>query len=321
MAMFAYVRHCRHGVAAVAEAPVQWFLESLVHRTVENVDMLTLIKRFVRRVTVVQRAFRRLSLMRSARADAMLRFFLASELIDEAEMPLSVRPDLQSEATQAQTHDTKQRRKTFQKRSSTGRSESKRLENVEKGLRDSADCSGQPAYIRDYKGEELLPLAVRKYVLYQHVTEMQQTLSSRQHKWNQERIENQIEEDLHRMGLTNEEHPRLMEQRPHVFELNRLRPLYAETYNAYIRGDFRSLLHDLRRRMRKTFAAWRRVVQHISPISDALTMVKDMAKENMSAAQARPRQGQRKTMIGQSMTGQRKPIESIKRTMTAAFDL
>jgi hypothetical protein len=116
-----------------------------------------------------------------------------------------------------------------------------------------------PACARDYKGTELLPDFVKKKVLTQHVYEMQHTFYARLTEWTRRKIEAQEAEDLHAMGFTDlDAQPRFLEPRPKPLEVGRLKGLYADTYDAWLRGDFRAMVMDRTRLTKKYFGVWRR---------------------------------------------------------------
>jgi len=121
------------------------------------------------------------------------------------------------------------------------------------------DLSDLPAFVRDYKGNEPLPLCVRKKVLYEHVVDMQLSFWSRLKEWEEHRKSHQLEEDLANMGMLQESDLAAVDsqRRPLAIEFERLEGLYATTYEAFVRGDFRSLIYNERRHLKKSFGFWR----------------------------------------------------------------
>lgn len=304
--------------------------------------MITIIKRFVGRVRIVQRGFRRMMRMRQARVEALLVFFLQDGLIDDdqklfiqmhagaqdfpsshkrrasskitrktiampavQEVPPSDPPapaktaSVKPQPTGAKRHSppslpgsqpTAERTTT---RASVMQPTAERTECMDPSI------SHLPPYVRDYRGtDEPIPLAVRKVVLLDHVTEMQMSLAHRLAQWKANERERQIALDLVNMGFTADaeeaDADAEQEHRPRCIELHRLKDLYSNTYDAWQRGAYKSMLFDMERRTKKAFSVWRKVTQNKGSTAARTSVIEDETTKHYNASQTRSHNEERK---------------------------
>jgi hypothetical protein len=315
--MIAFTRHSRIGIHNMAQAPLRWFMRSYAQKFQEP-DMLSLLKLFLGRVKLVQRAFRKLLIIRQARVEALMCHFLAADFVaEDAKQGIVPEhdfeeqedkcmrnqkshgatlhvPDMKSRAkaqpvvrrlslggarSEVSEDDpqAKSTRRVSSKESTrrlsskesprdelrkpTRRESTRRTSRDRKAFAESESTSRVPAYVRDYRGVELLPDFLRLKVLREHVYEMQYSFASRMRAFEKRKKDRQIAQDLHDMGFEAEGY--YEEQRPRPIELRRLKKLYSNTYDRYLHGDFKSLIHLRDRMMEKYFRAWRRIMLHI----------------------------------------------------------
>jgi len=112
-------------------------------------------------------------------------------------------------------------------------------------------------FVQDFKGEELLPDYIRLHVLQWHVRLMQHSLPKRLAAWRKHLKETQMEQDLSYMGFGDKSAWSV--PRPRALELDRLKELYAESYDKWLRGGFRHVVHSRKRLLGNFFSIWRRM--------------------------------------------------------------
>ncbi|CAJ1338722.1 unnamed protein product, partial [Effrenium voratum] len=109
-------------------------------------------------------------------------------------------------------------------------------------------------------GKEVIPHYIRSYVVQKHVREMHQSYCQRYADWQRRKQELAVDIDLNKMtGVGDTDKLREIEVVPMKVEVSRIRDLYDETYNTYIKNGFKSLTHSVRRQWRKVLHGWRRV--------------------------------------------------------------
>merc|ERR1712232_1429087 len=121
-----------------------------------------------------------------------------------------------------------------------------------------------PTFVQHYCGEELLPRVVRHAVLLEHVKEMQRSYTKRLEEWAHQLREFDIEWAATHVSMQPsmeflEEQP----ERPQVIEVGHMKDLYARTYDLYLEGHFRSLMHRQAVQQKVVFKGCKRVV-HLS---------------------------------------------------------
>lgn len=325
MALPASTRHLRPAAYAVITPRIKWFLH--VHALSKELpDVSGMVKRFLGRVRLVQRNFRRLRLSQAARTEALMNRFHAAEFIDmpveahhESFHPSRTFPKSKHRQSPDKGLDRKTPRKTqaaehiaatprgprrgsnvtapptpqmhaTQPRQSTGvphtpqmhPTPSSRMRKLGKRLsigdidpllsNESGDhrrrsvtlADGEHAFIRDYKGEELLPYFVRFKAVKNHVREMQRNLYERVQEWEKRRNkkENQMAAALQAWGFGDStDLEQKVGPRPRPVELHRLKDLYASTYEAWIHGEYRSVVHYRRKILSTFWVIWIKIVK------------------------------------------------------------
>jgi len=255
-------------------------------------------------------------MIRQARTEILLHLFFADDLVTDDDYEMLEQEDARLEE-EAVKKDAKQKQKEFSRKGAHRNSVSNRgdcsitqifggsleMDDIQITSHSKHAIEAPPppslieAFVRDYRGEELLPRCVRKKVLYAHVTEMQMTLLQRLEKWEKHRKDHQMEHDLACVLEGGPSSYELKNPRPRVIEVQRLRELYAQTYAAWLRGDYKSLMYSQMRRLKKAFGVWRRAANHIGEVVQRRNSIEESvalednnkAMSSMTAAQFRHR--------------------------------
>merc|ERR1712039_29161 len=94
----------------------------------------------------------------------------------------------------------------------------------------------------------------------------------RMRQWKKRKKQLEIEADVQSMGLGGKNAElEALRQKPRSLELGRIKDLYAETYDAYLRGDYKSYIHRRRRTMAAIFEQWSRMSRNIDVDDDETT--------------------------------------------------
>lgn len=212
--------------------------------------------------------------MRRARVEGLRAHFLAAQFIADGRHAA----DADEESTHDDIEDNQHQRKPTRKSTNDKKENKRRLSKRSSVVVEAAaiarrgskeEVSAEPAFIRDFKGVEHLPFFVREEVLLKHVTEMQRTFAHRVSQWEKKKEERQMAEDLAGVFYAEgDEKPAAgaASHRPTVIELHRLRRLYADTYDAWVRGDFDHRIHYFRRVQKNVFGRWKRGTHHDSTV-------------------------------------------------------
>lgn len=302
----AFARTVMPALASMAKPKVKWFL-SVHSLNRPDVSVVSMIKRFLGWVRLVQRSYRRIRMIRSARVEALLPHFLARELLKPAAaavvLPVGggesaqggkLRP--QQFSSSSASRSPKIRGSVFNHKGSPSPRKSTsvqghRSSRVTNSPRKSfavprspqpGRVSNAPAtsfhmsepehpafaeYIR--QGEDPLRDCLRKHVMRQHVVEMQKSLPDRVRAWQDRKKANMLEE-LRMVGLASKALEQEIGQRPRAVEVSRLRDLYVETFDKMKAGGFKHFFHDRRRLLKTSWSTWKRKVTYGSELPVAL---------------------------------------------------
>lgn len=162
------------------------------------------------------------------------------------------------------------------------------------------------SFVRDFRGLELLPYFLRVHVVRQHVVEMHQTFYERKRKWRQKRASMQVEDEIEHMGLGwKSADLDVVREHPKPIELTRMGALYAETYEGYLRGDFRYLIHSRKQLLGKAWRTWWRAANNMEAEEDHLGLLGQVTSFGDLGATAASQAGQ--TAVWRR--GQRKSVQ------------
>lgn len=278
LAVTAFVRTIGIPAKFIANERMHWFLN--IHTgSRDEPSFADLVKRYMAAVRRVQRAFRRILRIRQAHVEAVLAHFRGDHL---------VRPELaklwQQQAAQAaqaalqppRRESVPERPKAKAKRDkkstakalakpppapSTHSFRGRRRNAIQVSEPIKLIPDNAPGWVKDFQqGEEVIPHYVRSYVITKFVQEMHASYLKRYTDWQRRKQELEMDLDLSKMSFFDSDKVIEIERVPVKVEVSGIRDLYDQTYTQYKKGDFRTLIHSVRRQWKKAFSGWRRVV-------------------------------------------------------------
>mmetsp|Transcript_41178 Transcript_41178/g.87721 ORF Transcript_41178/g.87721 Transcript_41178/m.87721 type:complete len:777 (-) Transcript_41178:73-2403(-) len=273
-AVAAHARHTRLAIADLAQPCLKWFL---TEHTMDEDELtarnrvLTSFRSFLTKVRQVQDGYRRLLRMRKARREALKGRFLAERLVHE-EVRVAAAMSAAVHAPEGPPPGGRpNKRAAVGSRLNVvpegGRAGS-RLANKAAGRADDTNFDDLRFFERDFakKGTELLPEFIRSHVIRQHVVEMQLSFPKRMKTFmKRRRQEIEIEKDLASMGMTDlQDQSDPTRRRPRVLELERLPGLYADTYDAYCKGEYKHFIHNRKRIQSQVWDVWVKVTHRLN---------------------------------------------------------
>jgi len=270
----------------IAQERVKWFLTARLG-SLQAPSFTDLVRMYIAAARKVQKAFRRILMIRQAHVEALMAHFNASHLIKKEMAKLfevandDKKKSFSEEA--AAVKGPKSQRKGEKRGKEEGKKEPKPPAKPVKPSpptpsapysrrRRHAVILADPAalvpdlaaeWVKDFKpGEEVIPLYIRLYVIKKHVREMHLSYKQRYAAWQRRKQDLEMEIELKKMALGDAEKLKEIERIPMKVEANRMRDLYDQTYNRYMKGGFKELVHSVRRQMKKVLAGWRKVVMY-----------------------------------------------------------
>eukprot|EP00927_Polykrikos_kofoidii_P026172 TRINITY_DN23354_c0_g1_i1.p1 TRINITY_DN23354_c0_g1~~TRINITY_DN23354_c0_g1_i1.p1 ORF type:complete len:857 (+),score=98.09 TRINITY_DN23354_c0_g1_i1:48-2618(+) len=279
LAATSHARHVQASIREVSRRRLVWFFQSVIG-SVEDMSLAMGMQRFMTRVRLLQRFWRRCKRIRLARVEALLPHFTVDSLYSKLSCICEDRPKNSVAVTTVARRTTVARTRP---RLLTGDKDDKRKSRANFGRRTNTCELTVPGtaslILADFDGEELLPRWLRVHVLYKHVRIMNVKFAVQLRKWNAIKSASYIEEDLVKMGMGDSAQLKIsVERRPTPLDISRLPNLYIDTYKSWHQNNFKHLVHNRNRVLRKTLLVWSRLAHHISITSNSPSRTPQDAK-------------------------------------------